>query len=153
MRSGEMGFFKEKRYRGEIMKKWAMKLLYIISAIILAAVISGCAAEEEAYPEMSIDCGTRADGSSYSVYNGDAQEYFGVAEGKENVVEISVKKESGYFRIIIHAEDEPDKVLYDGHDFPAESFTVTAREAGRYRILVHAEDFIGTYHFSYDMTQ
>ncbi len=133
------------------MKHTIRSILSALLSLLILVGLSGCAAEKEDAVAMHIDYGKRADGSSYAVYNGDAQEFFEVAEGKENAVEVTVTKESGTLRITIHKEEDPDAVLYDGHDFPAAQFTVTAREPGRYRILVHAEDFIGSYSFRYDM--
>lgn len=128
-----------------------------LTVVLTATLLMGCTADSSKskndYTNMNIDYRTRADGSTYTVYNGKAQEFFGVAEGKENVVDITVKKEAGTLKITIHEENNPKNILYEGHDFPAEHFTVTAKAAGRYRILIEAKDFIGTYRFSYDMWQ
>lgn len=102
---------------------------------------------------MTIDYGTKADGTAFARYNGDAQAFFNVKDGSENVIEVSVHQESGTLRITIQQEDNSANVVYDGNTFPSETFTVTAKEPGQYRIGVHAENFVGSYHFQYDMNQ
>lgn len=142
------------------MKKHIITIIFILSAVLLLS-FSGCKGEadsdstkkQDGYTDMNIQYETRADGSSYCLYNGEAQEFFGVGEGSENTVDVTVKRESGVLRITIHEENNPDNVVYEGQDFPGEHFTVKVSEPGRYRILVHAEDFIGEYNFSYDMWQ
>lgn len=125
----------------------------VLFVLLITTALIGCSAQKDENPKMNIDYGKRDDGTGFTVYNGEAQEFFGVADGKENAVDVTVKKESGSLRITIHKENDPDSIVYDGHDFPNESFTVTVKEPGRYRILVHAEEFVGSYKFSYDMGQ
>lgn len=128
-------------------------LSLVLLTALLAAVFFGCGKADDAYTEMNIEYKTGNDGSSYTIYNGDSQEFFDVKEGCENIVEVTVHKESGHISIVIHEENNRENVVYEGSDFPADYFTVTVKEAGRYRIFVHAEDFIGTYKFQYDMNQ
>lgn len=133
-----------------------MKRKMVAGLLIAALLLCGCGAGNagnESGPTMTIDYVACEDGTQYTRYNGDAQEFFHVASGRENVVEVAVQRESGKLRITIQEEGNPENTLYDGNTFPSESFTVNATEPGRYRIWVHAENFIGTYHFSYDTSQ
>lgn len=125
-------------------------------AALLLLLLCACGADHreiDSDPKMTVDYGVADDGSPFTRYNGDAQEFFAVKSGKENVVEVTVHRESGLLRVCIQSETEPRNVVYEGNTFPEEPFTVTVKEAGRYRIWVHAENFIGSYHFTYDKMQ
>lgn len=131
-------------------------ILLTVLLLMLLPLFCGCVennTKDDGIVHMNIDYKNREDGTSYTVYNGEEQQFFGVKEGGENVVGITVTTESGSLRITIHKQDDPESIVYDGHEFPSEYFTVTAKEPGRYRILVHAEDFVGAYKFTYDLGQ
>lgn len=126
-------------------------LLGMVILLLLMTTASCGRQTHEGNPAMQIDYA--ADASGQARYNGDAQEFFQVAEGMESTVEVTIKQKSGTLQITISEESNPDNVVYDGHEFPGEFFTVTVSQPGRYRILVHAENFVGSYHFQYDLMQ
>lgn len=116
--------------------------------LVLLLGLSGCSKKVTPAPHMQVDSKTAADGTTIWTYDGDEQRFFDVPEGCTGTVNVTVNQERGTLRILICREDDPTSIHYDGHDFPAEPFTVNISKAGRYCIRIHAERFVGTYRFS-----
>lgn len=127
------------------------RLIFILIAALTVFAFAGCKEKDDGRRAMNIDYVTLENGASAKLMNGQAQEFFNVTATEPQTVEVSVEKISGELKIEIFNTENPQIMVYDGHDFPQSTFTVNVNDAGCYTILVTCEEFVGDYEFSYDL--
>lgn len=87
---------------------------------------------------------------SYRKFDGYKQRKFEVKEGAPVIVSVEIETESGNLDAYIAKDNSKEDAVYEGHDIPDSSFTVTVSEPGEYTIRVEGEDHSGSYSFSWE---
>lgn len=127
------------------------KVLCTIFIVLFVVILVGCGNDDNGKKVMNINYITLDDGTSAKKYDGQAQEFFNVTDTEPQAVKVTVNKISGELEIKIFNSEDETNMVYEGHDFPTDSFTVNVTDSGRYTILVTCKDFIGEYSFDYNL--